>query len=296
VLADNGASMVATFEDGAVPEAYAAMCDKFIGQWPTLRGIDGGVFDLRTALSFGAFKRIVRGLKPKAVGTSGFAAAMLKQAGSGILRSCYNAIVGDILRDTISERWHEILYFLLVKPPPNRPHIMRERREIALTEHDVKVILHVLRRTCYARLIGRVSHLQTGWVPGLSCSDPGMASGWLVQQARRLRVPIYLLYADLNSFFSRIERRCLRIADLVHGLPVECVRVALAIYGLRSSDPRVARCRYDSSGGLSDPFSNGVGSLNGMPALYRRSQAVSRLLGARHPRGWEGHALVGLVF
>ena len=265
VLADNGAAMVAAFDDGAVPEAYAAMCDKFVGQWPTLCGLDGGVFDLRKSLSFGTFRRIVRGLKPKAVGTSGFAAALLKSAGEGVLKSCYNAIVGDILRDTISDRWHEVLYVLLVKPSPNRPHIMRERREIALTEQDVKVMLHVLRRACYARVIGRVSHLQIGWVPGLSCTDPGMASGWLVQQARRLKVAIYLLYADLSSFFSRIERQCLRIADLAHGLPVECVRVALAVYGMRSSDPRVARCRYDSSGGLSDPFINGIGSLMGCP-------------------------------
>jgi hypothetical protein len=161
VMAANGAKMVKGFDTGCVPPAYQAMCDKFVGRWPALAGIDGEPWDLRKELSFRTFLRVVRGMKPKAVGKSGFAAAMLKCAGRGVLRSVYNAIVGDIARDCISERWHEIMYVLLVKPPPNRPHIMSERREIALTEHDVKILLHMLRRVCFSRIMGRVSHVQT---------------------------------------------------------------------------------------------------------------------------------------
>ena len=61
-----------------MPAAYAAMCSKFVGHWPTLRGADGGEWDLRAELSFGAFCRVVRSMKPKAVGKSGMAAAMLQ--------------------------------------------------------------------------------------------------------------------------------------------------------------------------------------------------------------------------
>ena len=81
-----------------------------------------------------------------------------------------------------------------------------------------------------------------------------------------------MLFADLSTFFPRIQREGSTIADLSVGLPQEVVDIALAIYGQGSDDPRAVRCRYDSSGGLSDSFVNGVGALMGCPLSTDRAR------------------------
>ena len=52
-----------------------------IGRWPTLRGLDGQPFELSKAITFDLFKEVVRSTPLKAVGVSGFALAMMRQAG-----------------------------------------------------------------------------------------------------------------------------------------------------------------------------------------------------------------------
>ena len=91
----------------------------------------------------------------------------------------------------------------------------------------------------------------------------------------------------------------MRVGDIAHGLPGEVIELALAIYGLNADDPRVAQCRYDSAGGLSGEFPNGIGTLMGCPlstdeariflnclvlAIHAVGRGV-RLWGARQQRG-----------
>lgn len=108
---------MAGIDDGAVPEACEAWHEKFVGQWPTLRGADGGPFSLRSALTFGLFARVVREMLVKAPGQSGISIGLLKGASRRLLKVVYSAIVGDVHTDDISERWHKVVYVLLAKKP-----------------------------------------------------------------------------------------------------------------------------------------------------------------------------------
>jgi len=272
LMAATGAANVSAADDGAVPAACAAWHDKFVGQWPELEGLAGGPWRLRDELSFPLFRRVMRKLQVKAAGVSGIALAQLRLASGRALRSLYDALVGDADEETISERWHKVVYVLLEKKPPNDPELISERREIALTEQDTKLLLQCVRRACYARVIGRVRSQNLGWVPGYGCSDVGIASGWAAQQARQCGSTFYLLYADLAQFFPRVHRQCLRVAEVAHGIPTKVLALAAAIYGEHSDDPRVARCVYDSAGGFSDAFPNGVGVLMGCPLSTDRAR------------------------
>ena len=77
------------------------------------------------------------------------------------------------------------------------------------------------RRTCYNRVANRIVKEQAGWVSGMGAFDPGLALGLIIQQARRMKQPLYLLFIDLKSFFSTIHREALHTAELWHGVPKE---------------------------------------------------------------------------
>lgn len=266
VAADIGRACVDALDDGAVPAAYQAMSDKYAGRWPTLQGRLGGRFLLSKELTFTDFEAVIDGAPSKAVGKSGLALRTLKLAGPRVRRALFDALVADVGRRSVSARWREVLMVLLPKPPPNRAHIVRECREIALTEHDVKALLLMVRRACFARVMNRVSSIQSGWVPGYGCDITGVASAFVTDSARRLRRSMWMLYVDLSQFFPRIHRGCLTIADLAKGLPPEVVWLAGAIYGSeRPDDTNVARCYYDSAGGLCGGFDYRVGVLMGCP-------------------------------
>jgi hypothetical protein len=104
VLADCGKGMVDAFDGGSVPDAYAAMCEKFVGGWPELTGANGDEWCLLSELSYPVFRDVVRTMPPKAVGCSGVAVQLLKAASEQVLRRFYEAIVSDLQRDTISLR------------------------------------------------------------------------------------------------------------------------------------------------------------------------------------------------
>ena len=91
-----------------------------MGPWPELRGRDGGEWSLQRELNFPMFRDLVRGMKPKAVGGSGFAASWLKLASDPVLQVFYSAVVSDLATDTLSARWHEAVLVLLDKTPPSK--------------------------------------------------------------------------------------------------------------------------------------------------------------------------------
>jgi ribonuclease HI len=272
VLKEIGEINVAKSDDGAVVAACKAWHDKFIGQWAVLRGASGGPWTLRQEVNYKLFRHVVKTMPTKAAGISGVTVAQLKLASEELLRAVYDAVMNDIDAGLVSDRWHKVVYVLLEKPLPNNPEVVGERREIALTEHDVKALLQALRRSCYSRLLGRSRHQNLGWVPGYGCGDVAQASAWMVQQARALRHPIYMLYADLSQFFPRVHRGCLRIAEVAAGLPEPVVRLAAMIYGEHADDPRVAKCVYDSDGGFGGAFANGQGTLMGCPLSTDRAR------------------------
>ena len=101
---------------------------------------------------------------------------------------------------------HRDIYALLIKPSPNNPNMMGERREIALMEQLMKVVLRAVRATTYSRLEGRVLAPQLGWLQGCSTAHVGVQLLVLVQQAARLGHTLNVCYVDLATFFPSIDR------------------------------------------------------------------------------------------
>ena len=81
---------------------------------------------------------------------------------------------------------------------------MGERREIALMEQLMKVVLRAVRAVTYSRLEGRVLAPQLGWLQGCSTAHVGVQLLVLIQQAARLGHTLYICYVDLATFFSRV--------------------------------------------------------------------------------------------
>ena len=138
-----------------------------MAQWTTLRGARGAEWKLREEVTCSLWKHVIRTMPNKASGISGVAVAQLKLAPDELLEAMYYAVMHDVEAGLISERWHKVVYVLLEKP-----EIVGERREIALTEHDVKVLLQAARRVCYARLLGRSQPQNLGWELAMPSSDP----------------------------------------------------------------------------------------------------------------------------
>ena len=79
-----------------------------------------------------------------------------------------------------------------------------------------------------------------------------------IQQSRRLRKPLYLLYLDLATFFPNIDRDIGTYAEPLHGLPEEVAWLVCMIYGGYNGKEAVS-CRLDTAAGLGAPFKNWIG-------------------------------------
>eukprot|EP00966_Prymnesium_polylepis_P183143 4244076-Prymnesium_polylepis.1 len=62
--------------------------------------------------------------------------------------------MADLQGECPSDDWRQILYVLLVKPAPNNPELVNQRREIGLGPQDLKLCLQMVRRAAYMRLDG----------------------------------------------------------------------------------------------------------------------------------------------
>ena len=203
----------------------------------------------------------VRAKKGKAVGQGGISKELLQEVPDELLEILFEAMMRDIRDGTISEDWRTVLYVLLIKPERN-PDVVSDRREIALMAQEMKLLLGMLKRTCYNRVANRIVKEQAGWVSGMGAFDPGLALGLVVQQARRMKQPLYLLFIDLKTFFPTIHREALKVAELWHGIPEEVADLALMIYGAASGEGAV-QCQFDTAAGLTKSFGNPRGALMG---------------------------------
>ena len=119
----------------------------------------------------------------------------------------YQAIIADLTEGKASKHWKVVLYTLLVKPAPNDPDVVSQRREIALMAHDMKLLLQMVKRVCYQRIIGRIGKEQGGWLPGYGTPDVATTAATVIQQNARRKGTLYMLYIDLATFFPRIHRQ-----------------------------------------------------------------------------------------
>ena len=74
---------------------------------------------------------------------------------------------------------------------------------------------------------------------------------------------LYMLYIDLATFFLRIDRNVLTVAEMLHGVPRQVRKLTARIFGNRAEMQEVIQCRYDSAAGLGKPFKNWMGALMG---------------------------------
>ena len=249
----------------ACEEAFRAWGDVFSLEWEELRGTDGGDFDLVKELTYPLFKEVLASMPSgKAVGAGRFHAELLWQADERIKRAFYKALLADLKNEVVPKEWKVVLYALLVKPPPNDPTVIAERREIALMAHEMKLLLQMVRRVSYQRIVGRVLRQQLGWIAGFGCTDPSLVAAVTLKQARRLGARrLYMLFIDLATFFPRIDRGVVTIAEMLAGVPREVRELTLRIYGCAGDEEGAVQCRYDSAGGLGASFGNDRGALMG---------------------------------
>ena len=172
----------------------------------------------------------------------------------------YDALMADLRAHVIPATWQVVIYALLVKPPPNNPEIVSERREIALMEQDMKHLLMLANVTAYDHIMGRLDPTNVGWGKGCLTADASVQVLTAVQQARAAHRPLWLLMIDIKCSFSMIDREVLTIYELAAELPDEVLRLATAIFGGATDG---TDCRYDSAAGLGGVFSNNTGTLMG---------------------------------
>ena len=96
---------------------------------------------------------------------------------------------------------------------------------------DMKLVMHMIRAAAYKRLAPRLGHEQTGWLQGWGTFDPAIPMTNVVQQRARLQKDLYVMYIDLATFFPRVDREALTIAEALVGLPNEVVSFVRGIYG-----------------------------------------------------------------
>ena len=259
-----GQQIVEGLDCGAVAAALEGWCQVFAIEFAEIKGIDGGDWLLCKELTFPLFRKVVRRMpRNKSVGAGGFSIELLQRASPSVLWTFYEAMMRDLERGVVSNRWRKVLYALLVKPPPSKPYLVKDRREIALMAQDMKLCLHMVRATAYESIQSRVASDQLGWVAGYGTGDVGLSLAALLAQGQRMETLMYILYMDLATFFPKINRKIGTVAELLQGLPPEALRLTLLIYGGYNDRERAVECQYDTAAGLSAPFKNWMGWLMG---------------------------------
>ena len=301
-----GEACVEKLDDGCNIDAYEAWCRQHGVAFAELEGSTGGDWVFAKELTFHLFRRALFSMqRRKAVGAGGMSIELLIAGGREVQHLCYRAVRDDAIRllngeqGAVAPNWQRVLYVLLKKKPPDDPRLVGQRREIALMPQDMKLFLQMLKLAVYRRVASRVCDAQLGWSPGYGCTDACMTLQALVQQARRLGADMYILYLDLASFFSRVQRRLATVGEVLQGLPPDVARLALLIYGGYRGDSRATRCQFDSAAGFSAPFSNWMGwlmgcvlspdksrlLLNSIAIAIRAKAKGVRLWGFSDPRG-----------
>ena len=265
-LAQEGDRLVNGFASTPpIIEAFKAFCKVFCPTYETLRGKDGGEWELAKELTFPVFLQVLQRVpRGKAVGYGGFSIELLIHAGREVKRAFYDCLIADLLGGEFPPSWRKVIYVLLAKPPPNNQALISERREIALMAQDMKLVMHMIRATAYRLITGRLRSEQCGWLPGYGTVDAGIPLATVIQQAQRLRQSLWILYVDLATFFPRIDREALTIAEVLVGLPPPVIELVGQIYGAgRAVAAEAVECQFDTSIGLSASFRNHMGALMG---------------------------------
>ena len=160
-----------------------------------------------------------------------------------------------ILEGKLPEHWQRMVYVLLSKKHGDQRKI-RKKREIALMDQTLKLMLKCVKRLSFDRMVGRTGEDNHGWVSGHGALNAALMMDIVLGQARELKHSIFILFLDLKQFFPAIKRARRTAAEYLLGLPAEVVRLAKAVFERMTA-------RFDTAHGLSDSFDILGGDLMG---------------------------------
>ena len=78
---------------------------------------------------------------------------------------------------------------------------LKALRDIWLGQHGMKIAQRVLQELAISPLLDRVSPAAGGGIPGRTGTSLSFSLHSLIEQRRRLRLPLRLLYVDLSKCF-----------------------------------------------------------------------------------------------
>ena len=161
---------------------------KEVGFDPLL-GLGGSAWMIERELTFTVFVTTLYAMpRSKAVGQSGFLVQLLRrfERGGEMQRLFYDAIMTDFATASLPASWSHVVYALLIKPPPSDASIVAERREIAIMEQRMKVVMQSVRRSVYSHMPPHGGSSTLSLVGSRGCPLPTWASSLLSQCSRRL--------------------------------------------------------------------------------------------------------------
>ena len=248
--------MISLIPDGA----FDAFLEHFLEKFDELPAPDGSEFHLEELLTFDLFEEeLYRHARYKAVGAKvGKALSsleLIRRLGRGE-REAYFAVAKQcILERKFPEHWQQMVYVLLAKKHGDQRKL-RKRREIALMDQTLKLMLKCVKRLSFDRMVGRTGEDNHGWVLGHGALNAALMMDVILGQARELKHSVYILFLDLKQFFPAIKRKQRTAAEYFIGLPHEVVRLAKAVFERMTA-------KFDTVHGLSDSFDILGGDLMG---------------------------------
>ena len=240
--------------------AFEAFMEHFMESFEELRAPGGEEFDLKALLTFDLFEaELFAHARYKAVGAKvGRALSsleLIRRLCRSSRKAYFEVAKRCILEGTLPEHWQRMVYVLLSKKHGDQRKI-RKKREIALMDQTLKLMLKCAKRLSFDRMVGRTGEDNHGWVPGHGALNAALMMDIALGQARELRHSIFILFLDLKQFFPAIKRARRTAAEYLLGLPKEVVRLAKAVFERMTA-------RFDTAHGLSDSFDILGGDLMG---------------------------------
>ena len=251
------------YRDGEVApdRAFEAWMEHFATEFEELKAPDGSSdFNLEELLTFGLFEETLMAYaRYKSVGAKvdGAVSALelVRRLGKAERKAYFTVAKKCIMGGELPEHWGQMVYVLLPKKHGDQRKI-RKKREIALMDQTLKLMLKCVKKVSFDRMVGRTGEENHGWVPGHGALNAALMMDAVLGQARELQHAIYILFLDLKQFFPAIKRKVRTAAEYFIGLPDEVIRMAKAVF-------RNMVARFDTTHGLSEAFDILGGDLMG---------------------------------
>ena len=148
------------------------------------------------------------------------------------------------------------MVFTLLRKKHGDQRKVRKRREIALMDQTLKLVLKCVKRLTFDRMVGRTGIDNKGWIPGHGALNAALIAACMLGQTQELQQMTIIIWLDLAQFFPSIKRRPRRLAEWLLGLPEDVALLAEEVF-------RGMMARIDTAHGLGDEYEILGGDLMG---------------------------------